>query len=177
MFTRVALKEGPVDPAELVEAYITANKAMWNVQKEMKANMDAASILGTSSQTIKESLARMGTKDFNYVDQGRFQSYRPSDNVIKGIYTNARKLGIPNAWVRARAIINNIARLLNRLRTDPGSEFPDFVNPLRVVGGKDDRVSITPNVPIQTQEVSEEVVRTSALLSNIFSSLFTRSSI
>ena len=167
MFTRVALKEGPVDPAELVEAYIAANKALWKVQKNMKANMDAASILGTSSQTIKESLARMGTKDFNYVDQGRFQSYRPSDNVIKGIYTNARKLGIPNAWVRARAIINNIARQLNTLRTTPGSEFPDFVNPLRVVGGKDDRVSITPNVPIQTQEVSQDVVKTTALPTNI----------
>jgi hypothetical protein len=170
MFTRVALKEGPVDPAELVEAYITANKAMWKVQKEMKANMDAAYTLGTSQKTVKDSLARMSKKDFNYVGRGYFQSYRPSDNVIKGIYNNARKIGVPNAWIRARAIINNIARQLRFLRTDPGSEFPDFVNPLRqitdTIEGQQGSL-IQDNVPIQTPEVSEEVVRTSALPSNV----------
>ena len=77
------------------------------------------------------------------------------------------KIGAPNAWLEAQEAISNIVQQLYQLSTSKGSEFPDFVNPLRVVGGKDDRVSITPNVPIQTQEVSEEVVQTSALPSNI----------
>ena len=51
-----------------------------------------------------------------------------------------------------------------QLRAPNGQKL---INPLRVVGGKDDRVSITPNIPIETQEVSEEVVRTSALPSNV----------
>ena len=34
-------------------------------------------------------------------------------------------------------------------------------------GGKDDRVSITPNIPVETSEVSEEVVKTAALPSNV----------
>ena len=41
----------------------------------------AARILGTSSRTYFLATKRLGnktfgTKDFNYVDQGRFQSYR-----------------------------------------------------------------------------------------------------
>ena len=36
-----------------------------------------------------------------------------------------------------------------KLKLSPGAEFPDFVNPLRAVGSKD-QSSITPNVPIQT---------------------------
>ena len=36
-----------------------------------------------------------------------------------------------------------------------------------MVGGKDDKVSITPNIPVDTAEVSEEVVQTSALPSNV----------
>ena len=50
MFTKVALKEGPVDPAEMVDAYIKANESLWRVQKEMNANMDAALLLGTSPE-------------------------------------------------------------------------------------------------------------------------------
>ena len=31
---KVALKEGPVDPVEMVDAYIAANEALWKVQKK-----------------------------------------------------------------------------------------------------------------------------------------------
>ena len=61
------------------------------------------------------------------------------------------KIGAPNAWLEAQEALSSI--LFNRLyqlSTSKGSEFPDLINPLRVVGGEDDRVSITPNVPIQT---------------------------
>ena len=167
MFTRVALKEGPVDPADLIDAYITANKALWKVQKEMNANMDAAYTLGTSPATVRDSLARMSTRDFALVKGGYFKPYSPSKDVRVGIYKNARKLGLPTPLnSTTNKIINNILRQLSTLKTGPGSEFPDFVNPLRAVGSRD-QSSITPNIPVETSEVSEEVVRTSALPQNI----------
>jgi hypothetical protein len=168
-FTKVALKEGPVDPEELVDAYIEANKALWKVQKEMNANMDAASLLGASPKTIGESLERMSNKDFNNVKRGFFQVYAPSENVIKGMFRNAQKIGAPNAWLRVRGIINSMARKLSRIRTNKGSEFPNLFNPLEKTMETIDQQGslIPPNQPIQTSEVSEEVVQTSALPSNI----------
>jgi hypothetical protein len=55
------------------------------------------------------------------------------------------------------------------LGTDKGSEFPKLINPLREVLETIDQQGnlIPPNQPIQTSEVSEEVVQTSALPSNI----------
>jgi hypothetical protein len=69
MFTKVALKEGPVDPEELIDAYIRANQSLWRVQKEMNSNMDGALLLGTSERDLREGLARMSKKDFGYVSQ------------------------------------------------------------------------------------------------------------
>ena len=92
------------------------------------------------------------------------------DEVITGIYKNAQKIGAPNAWLEAQEALSSIVQMLYGLSTSKGSEFPDFVNPLRqitdTIEGQQGSL-IQNNVPIQTQEVSEEVVRTSALPSNI----------
>jgi len=167
MFTKVALREGPVNPAELIDAYITANQSLWRVQKEMNANMNAAELLGTSPENLRDNLARMSKKDYGNVYAGNFLPYFPSREVITGIYKNAMKIGAPNAWLEAQEALSNIVQQLYQLSTSKGSDFPDFVNPLRVVGGKDDRVSITPNIPVETSEVSQQVVKTSALPGNI----------
>ena len=62
-FTKVALKEGPVDPEELVEAYINANRALFNTQKDMTQNISAAKLLKTKSRDIYSSLERLSKKD------------------------------------------------------------------------------------------------------------------
>ena len=168
-FTRVALKEGPVDPVEMVDAYIAANEALWKVQKEMNANMSAAELLGTSPEDLRENLARMSKKDYGNVYNGQFQPYFPSKEVITGIYKNSMKIGAPNAWLEAQEAISSLAQQLYQLRTNKGSEFPKLINPLKEILGTIDQQGnlIPPNQPIQTSEVSEEVVQTSALPSNI----------
>ena len=35
LFTRQTLKGGPIDPSEIVDAYISANRASYAVQKDM----------------------------------------------------------------------------------------------------------------------------------------------
>ena len=168
-FTRVALKEGPVDPVEMVDAYIAANEALWKVQKEMNSNMSAAELLGTSPEDLRENLARMSKKDYGNVYSGQFQPYFPSREVITGIYKNSMKIGAPNAWLEAQEAISALAQQLYQLRTNKGSEFPKLINPLKEVLETIDQQGnlIPPNQPIQTSEVSEEVVQTSALPSNI----------
>ena len=36
LFTRVALKGGPIEPTEIVDAYINANRALFDVKKNLK---------------------------------------------------------------------------------------------------------------------------------------------
>jgi hypothetical protein len=111
----------------------------------------------------------MSKKDYGNVYNGQFQPYFPSREVITGIYKNAMKIGAPNAWLEAQEAISTLAQQLYQLRTNKGSEFPKLINPLREIIETIDQQGnlIPPNQPIQTSEVSEEVVQTSALPSNI----------
>ena len=79
------------------------------------------------------------------------------------------KIGAPNAWLEAQEAISTLAQQLYQLRTNKGSEFPKLINPLKEIIETIDQQGnlIPPNQPIQTSEVSEEVVQTSALPSNI----------
>jgi hypothetical protein len=170
MFTKVALKEGPVNPEEMVDAFIRANQSLWRVQKEMNSNMDAALLLGTSERDLREGLARMSKKDYGYVKSGNFKAYYPSDDVITGIILNARKLGLPSPYSEARNALNKIFREISRLKINKGSRFPNILNPLKEImtpSGPQSSIKIQPNIPIETEQVSEEVVQTTALPSNV----------
>ena len=131
-FTKVALKEGPVDPEELVDAYINANRALFATQKDMTENINAAKLLNTKTRDIYSSLERLSKKDLGSLQAGVFQPYYPSRKILDGMSRNARKIGEPNPFFKVAGIINKLASKLYRLRTKKGSEFPIFVNPLKV---------------------------------------------
>ena len=112
----------------------------------------------------------MSKKDYGYVKSGNFKAYYPSNDVINGIVMNARKLGLPSPYNTARDAMNKIYRQIIRLKTNKGAEFPKLINPFRLMTETIDRQQgslIQNNVPIQTSEVSEEVVKTSSLPSNV----------
>ena len=48
LFTREALRGGPIEPREVVDAYLNANRALFGVRKEFKKDIDAAEILNIS---------------------------------------------------------------------------------------------------------------------------------
>ena len=52
LFTRVALKGGPIEPREIVDAYINANRSLFGVKKDLKLDMDAARTLGISAEKL-----------------------------------------------------------------------------------------------------------------------------
>ena len=79
---------------------------------------------------------------------------------------NAREIGLDNPYSEVSSAINAILRQLYKINLKAGAEWPEIINPLRVVGG-DDKVSIAPNIPIETEQVSEEVVQTAALPGNV----------
>jgi hypothetical protein len=166
IFNKVALKKGPIDPVELVDAYLAANKALWKVQKTMSDDIKGAKELGMDNSEVFLATQRLGNKTFGRLISNTFQPYEVSNNIINSMALNAREIGLDNPYSEVSSAINAILRQLYQINLKPGAEWPEIINPLRAVGGKD-KVSIAPNVPIETAEVSEEVVRTSALPGNI----------
>jgi hypothetical protein len=165
-FIKQAGKSGPIDPNDLVSAFWDANRSLWNVQKIMRDDLVAAKTLNTPNKDIFESVKRINRKELGYMLGDSFNPYKPSRSMIATMAINARKLGLENPFRKAAPGIYKMLREFYKLKLSPGSKFPDLLKPLRAVGG-DEQSSITPNIPIQTQEVSEEVVQTSALPSNV----------
>jgi len=53
LFTREALRGGPIEPREIVDAYINANRALFEVRKNFKKDIDAARILNISDSEFR----------------------------------------------------------------------------------------------------------------------------
>ena len=65
LFTRVALKGGPIEPREIVDAYLNANRALFDVKKNLKGDMDAARLLNISEEGFYNSLDRVSNTEIN----------------------------------------------------------------------------------------------------------------
>ena len=115
----------------------------------MRNDLVAAKTLNTPNKDIFESVKRINRNDLGSMLGDSFKPYKPSRSMISTMAINARKLGLENPFRLAAPGIYKILRELYKLKLSPGSEFPDFVNPLRAVGSEDDKeVSITPNIPV-----------------------------
>ena len=98
LFTKIALKRGPRSPEELVDAYINANRALFEVQKTMGDDIRAAKLLNVKPADMYESLKRISSKDLGMIYSGTFQPYFPSGTVISQMSVNARRLGLSNPF-------------------------------------------------------------------------------
>jgi hypothetical protein len=81
LFTRVALKGGPVEPKEIVDAYINANRALFDVKKTLKGDLDAARLLNISETGFYGSLDRISIKRSKRIEQNIFRPYSLSTEV------------------------------------------------------------------------------------------------
>jgi hypothetical protein len=129
LFTSAALKGGPIDPEEIVDAYINANRATFEVNRELYKDINAAKLLGMGSSSIEENMNTRGAGNaFAFIDEGSFQPFTPSANVIELFENNAMKLGIANPYYKAEETIDRIQNVLELTPLD--GEFPDLINPL-----------------------------------------------
>ena len=132
LFTKPALSEGSITPQDLVDAYINANRALFSTQQNMSQNIDAARLLNITDTDLYTSLQRLSRKDLGYLNAKKFQPYYPSRKVLETIAINAEKVEQPNPFVEASSAINDIARELMGLDTEPNYLFPPLTNPFKV---------------------------------------------
>ena len=73
LFTSIALRGGIVNPKDLVDAYINANRALFNAQKVMNNNITSAKILDADqTKIVPELIGRLGKKEFATLQGGNF---------------------------------------------------------------------------------------------------------
>jgi len=158
LFTRTTLKGGPISPAEVVEAYINTNRALFNVKKNLKQDMDAARLLNISGGEFNSALSRISNVERSSIDRNIFRPYQISNNIRRAFQENADKLGLRNPLGEAMSAITNMQSELTNLSLTLG-KFPDFPNPIADVTETGEEVAPPlslnlPNVESQTLAAS-----------------------
>jgi hypothetical protein len=129
LFTRAVLKGGPIEPREVVDAYINSNRAMFDVKKNLKGDIDAARLLNITSEELRGSLSRVSSSEISAIDNNIFKPYQVSSEVANAMLENATAIGQANPFEiasQAIAALNEQMSVINL--TLP--EFPVFENPL-----------------------------------------------
>ncbi len=129
LFTREALRGGPIDPSEIVDAYLNANRALFGVRKNFKLDLDAARTLGITQSGLRNSTDRLSGIEVGSIEQNIFRPINISSEIQQAFAENAAKIGEPNPLVSALTALGNIQQQLSRTSLlEP--EFPFIENPL-----------------------------------------------
>jgi len=129
LFTRVALKGGPIEPKEIVDAYINANRAMFDVKKNFKGDMDAARLLNISEDSFYNAIGRVSNNEINALEQDIYRPYRISKDVRDAFEQNASEMGMANPFDSAADAIADLEGQMAEVNLNLPA-FPFFENPL-----------------------------------------------
>jgi len=129
LFTRVALKGGPIEPKEIVDAYLNANRAIFNVRKNLKGDMNAARLLNISDESYYGALGRISASEVGNLEENIFTPFTISENIQQAFATNAEKIGAANPFESAIEAIAGLQEQMAGLDLNL-PEFPFFENPL-----------------------------------------------
>jgi hypothetical protein len=129
LFTKETLKGGVVTPEQIVDAYINSNRALYEINRRMFLDIDAAKILGMDEDAIAQNMVNRGErKNFNFLNEGIFRPYTPSRDVAELFDIRAREIGAPNAFEQAAGVIDRIREILSETSLR-GDVFPNIENP------------------------------------------------
>ena len=151
------LKGGPKTPQSVIERYFVANKAMFEVQKEMLTHFINAQKIGMSRNQIKKSLEKRGIPESTIDDllKGDFKFFYPSEAIQDRFKEISRETGTPNPFLQSKGIINgmrNVFKGLSLYRDFP-VQLEDFMPPSDTY---DDQSKAPPlgNTPMPVQMAS-----------------------
>ena len=152
LFIRQSLKGGPSDAADVVDAYINANRALYLVNRELYKDIDAAKVLGTSEDSLSKIMVDRGErKAFNFLNEGIFRPLTISRDTQELFAINAERLGMANPYEQAADVIGRIQEVLSAVPLD-ADLFPNIENPFKI--------NIIPDL---VGQVSETVTQTAPI--------------
>ena len=129
LFTREALKGGPIEPRDVVDAYINANRSLFEVRKEFGKDLDAAQVLNISPLAFSSATERLSDIDVNTIRNNIFRPIELSNEVQRAFAENALRIGVTNPLITALPAISQLQAKIGQVSlTEPS--FPFFENPL-----------------------------------------------
>jgi len=104
------LAGGKKSPTDVINRYIAANAARFDVQQEMFRNIEAAGILGTESSTLRREFKdrQVSPRTYNKLEEGVFEPYYPSRDIQKRFKEIAEELGAENPFLAVKDILRAI---------------------------------------------------------------------
>jgi hypothetical protein len=129
LFTREALRGGPIEPRDVVDAYINANRSLFGVRQEFKKDIDAARILGISEDGFRSSVGRLSGVEINTIDNNVFRPINISPDIRRAFAQNAAKIGEVNPLETASNVISNVRDQMRGVSLQEPN-FPFIENPL-----------------------------------------------
>ena len=131
IFTAGTTKGGPIQPEEIIDYYIDANRALFRVNRELYKDIKAASVVGMSEDEIENQMDRRGQRRaYNFITEGEFRPLTISRGVQELFEINAENLGVRNPFEQAEDVIDNIRDILEYVPLS-SDYFPDILNPFR----------------------------------------------
>jgi hypothetical protein len=131
IFTKRTLKGGVVTPEEVVDAYIDSNRALYEINRRMYLDLEAAKTLGMETDAIAENMANRGERRaFGFFEEGLFRPYSVSRDVAELFDIRSAQIGAPNPFDAAIDVIDRIRDVLAETSLD-GDVFPILENPFR----------------------------------------------
>ena len=162
LFTREALRGGQIDPSEIVDAYLNANRALFGVRKNFKLDLDAARTLGISENGLRTSTDRLSGIEVGSIEQNRFRPINISSEIQQAFAENAAKIGEPTPLLGALTALGNIQQQLARTSLlEP--EFPFIENPLLPITQDTPATPQTLNLPNINSNIVRSTGSTGAL--------------
>ena len=130
LFTAATLKGGNISPSQIVDAYINANRALYNVNRELYQDITAAKTLGMSENSLFDKMDNRGERRaFNSINDGEFRPLTLSKDLQELFEIKANELGVTNPYIKAENVIERIQNVLSRASLK-GDAFPQIENPL-----------------------------------------------
>ena len=129
LFTGKLLKGGPVSAEELVDAYINANRALYETNRSLYKDVEAAKVLGLSGDSIEAIMDERGVgKTYEAFENGEFRPYNVSNAVKELFEINAAQINAPDPMQQAEDVIDRIQEVLESTSIT-SSSFPNIENP------------------------------------------------
>ena len=151
------MKGGPIEPREVVDAYINANRALFANKKNLKADMDAARLLNISEEDYYGALDRISNVELGAIDENIFRPMTISLDVQRAFIENASKIGEPNPLEKAWDAIADLQEKMAETSLALPS-LPIFENPLVPIMQDTPITPTSLNLPqIDTNLVSQQV--------------------
>jgi len=129
LFTTEVLKGGPVSPEAVVDAYINANRALFENTRDFYRDIKAARVLDMpEDEIVEQATQRIGRRGYGAISEGVFRPLNISKDVQEAFEKNAQKLGLPNPFEQAADVIAEIKeQLIEVPLTEEG--IPEIINP------------------------------------------------